>query len=83
MPRNTTPLCYLVTQTLISKRAQISNYSIPPLKRYITATTHLYPITVCRKTRKLGIADYYYLYILIQVLVRFLLGSYRCKYRPL
>jgi hypothetical protein len=26
---NTTPLCYLVIQTLISERAQISNHSIP------------------------------------------------------
>jgi hypothetical protein len=31
MPRNTTPLYYLVIQTLISKRAQISSHLIPPL----------------------------------------------------
>ena len=72
-----------MTQTLISERAQISSHSIPPLERYTTATTRSYPITVCRKTRKLGIADHYHLYILIQVLVRFLPGSYRREYRPL
>ena len=49
----------------------------------MTATTRLYPITVCRKTRKLGIADYHHLCMLIQVLVRFLPGSYRREYRPL
>ena len=49
----------------------------------MTATTCLYLITVCRKTKKLEITDYHYLYILIQVLVRFLLRSYRREYRPL
>ena len=72
-----------MTQTLISERAQISSHSIPPLERYTTATTRSYPITVCRKTRKLGIADHHHLCILIQVLVRFLPGSYRREYRPL
>ena len=72
-----------MTQTLISERAQISSHSIPPLERYTTATTRSYLITVCRKTRKLGIADHHHLCILIQVLVRFLLGSYRREYRPL
>jgi len=72
-----------VTQTLISERVQISSHSIPPLERYTTATTRSYLITVCRKTKKLGIADHHYLYILIQVLVRFLLRSYRREYRPL
>ena len=47
------------------------------------ATTRSYLITICRKIRKLGIADYHHLCILIQVLVRFLLGSYRREYRPL
>jgi len=72
-----------VTQTLISERAQISSHLIPPLERYTTATTRLYPITVCRKTRKLGIADYHHLYILIQVLVQLWPRSYRREYRPL
>jgi len=72
-----------VTQTLISERAQISSHSIPPLERYTTATTRSYPITVCRKTRKLRITDHHYLCILIQVLIRFLLRSYRREYRPL
>jgi hypothetical protein len=49
----------------------------------MTATTRSYPIIVCRKTRKLGITDYHHLCILIQVLVRLWLGSYRREYRPL
>jgi hypothetical protein len=47
MPQNTTPLYYLVTQTLISKYTQISNHLIPPLKQHTITTTYLYPITVC------------------------------------
>jgi hypothetical protein len=62
-------------------RSAITRYL--PLERNTTATTRSYPITVCRKTRKLGITDHHHLCILIQVLVRFLLGSYRREYRPL
>jgi len=47
------------------------------------ATTRSYPITICRKIRKLGIADHHHLCILIQVLVRLWPGSYRREYRPL
>jgi hypothetical protein len=47
------------------------------------ATTRSYPITICQKIRKLGIADHHHLYILIQVLVRLWPGSYRREYRPL
>ena len=59
-------------QTLISECAQISNYSTPPPERYTIATTRSYPSTTCQKVGSWGLRTYHQLYILIQVLVRFI-----------
>ena len=71
-----------LVRTLISERAQISNHSTTPPKRYTTATTRSYPSTTCWKVGSWGLRTYLQFCILIQVLVRFT-GSYRREYRPI